>query len=161
MRKLLILMLVLGMAPMACATISLVSNAATVVAGDAGFTVQVSSDVSSAGWAGNIGYTYAGAGLTTVWALPAAGTQANVTPSPGGWTGYYAISAADTVPPPTSIVAGVQFEGILKGTATGTYVFNLTDISWAVQDTFTLTVIPEPMTMALLGLGGLLLRRRK
>ena len=33
--------------------------------------------------------------------------------------------------------------------------------TWAVEDTVTIHQIPEPITMALLGLGGLLLRRRK
>ena len=159
MRKLLILVLVLGMAPVACATISLVSNAATIdLAGSV--TVQVSSDADSAAWTGYLGYTHAGAGLTSVWANGIAGSDASASQH-GSWLGYYKLTAYDASPPTDSIQAGIQFEGVLDGSATGTYVFNLTNLGWTVQDTFTLTVIPEPMTMALLGLGGLLLRRRK
>jgi hypothetical protein len=163
MRKLLILMLVLGMAPLAGATISLVSTAATV--GLSGTTtVQVSSDTADLPWAGYLGYTHAGASLTSMWVLPAAGGDAAVAPSPGGYAGYWWMSAADNASPFT-IAAGVQFEGTLLGTATGVYNFYLYDSNWSTpispSGTFTLTVIPEPMTMALLGLGGLLLRRRK
>jgi hypothetical protein len=71
------------------------------------------------------------------------------------------LVAYDATIPTDSIDAGIQFEGILKGTATGTYTFGLLNSGWVSQDSFVLTVIPEPMTMALLGFGGLLLRRRK
>ena len=162
MRKLLILMLVLGMAPLACATVSLVSSAATVGISEAA-TIQVSSDVDDLAWAGYIGYTYANASITTMAALPAAGSLGGVGAGPGGWLGYWQLSAADNTPPNT-IDVGVQFSGAAMGTATGSYDFYLYDGNWTTASpwgTFTLTVIPEPITMALLGLGGLLLRRRK
>jgi hypothetical protein len=165
MRKLLILMLVLGMAPMACATVSLVSTAATV--GESGtVTIQVSSDWASLAWTGYLGYTHAGAALTSAWANTIAGKDGYVFPSPAGYAGYYQLVAADLAAEPVTIQAGIQFEGILQG-ITGSaegidYDFYLYNGSWtAVIDTFTLTVIPEPITLALLGLGGLLLRRRK
>ena len=163
MRKLLILMLVLGMAPLACATVSLVSTGATVGITETA-TIQVSSDTDSVGWTGYLGYTHANAAITSAWAETIAGSDAAANPSPGGYVGYYQLVSLDLSTPTDSIQAGIQFEGLAHGTATGSYDFYLWDQDWdggTLLGTFTLTVIPEPVTIALLGLGGLLLRRRK
>jgi hypothetical protein len=54
---------------------------------------------------------------------------------------------------------------IVTGTATGTFNVNMYDWASATTTvpvaTLGMTIIPEPMTIALLGLGGLFLRRRK
>jgi hypothetical protein len=165
MRKLLILMLVLGMAPLAGATISIVNTAATV--GLSGtYTVQVSSDVDSGAWTGFMGNVATSVGsVTSAWANTIAGSDRQINPQGAPYSGYYQIKALDLSAPADTIQAGVQFEAVVIGLAEGSYNFYLYDSSWSVpvspDGTFTLTVIPEPMTMALLGLGGLLLRRRK
>lgn len=85
----------------------------------------------------------------------------------GAATAFNGIpSAGDDVPNGT---AAQYFELVLT-TTPGTYTITLVNLttadlfSGAITSTYTplaITVIPEPMTIALLGLGGLFLRRRK
>ena len=64
MKRFMILILVLGMAPMAGAEISFVSTSAWV-GNSQTVTIQVSSDTSGVAWAGYIGYTHANVSITT------------------------------------------------------------------------------------------------
>ena len=57
--------------------------------------------------------------------------------------------------------AGVQSDFEIQCDAPASATIVLMDASLTVYDTATITQIPEPMTIALLGLGGLFLRRRK
>ena len=69
------------------------------------------------------------------------------------------VRAAD-LSPPSAIQSGDQYDVTIQGYVTGT--FGLDSDDYGTNDILEVTVLPEPMTVALLGLGGLfLLRRRK
>ena len=79
-----------------------------------------------------------------------------VDPSMDAWFGDLATVGSE--PNPTIGVGGaVEYHGLGVGDVTVT----LYDSFFVPIDTLTVTQIPEPATMALLGLGGLLLRRKK
>ena len=73
--------------------------------------------------------------------------------------------AADMTEPFDSIQAGVWFEFTVYGAAVGdVYTVDLyaSDFATILDTGYVYCVIPEPMTIAMLGLGALfLLRRRK
>jgi hypothetical protein len=146
MKKFFAIILVFVLAPAASATISFVPNAVTVGPGGS-FTIQVSSDVDSAAWSGYVGNSPSTvAALTTMWALPAAGDDAYVIPSPGGWSGYYGLFAADNTPPPDSIQAGIQFEGTVQIYGMGLYTIYLYAADWStLLDTFTFGGLEPPV----------------
>ena len=97
------------------------------------------------------------------------------------WPGYYLdvwIGNAGYAKPPIDGIAGfvgdssgAPFTGIIVdpidfhcealGDATITLLSSPAGNIWTLEDTLIIHQIPEPMTMALLGLGGLFLRRRK
>ena len=60
-----------------------------------------------------------------------------------------------------TLVDLIGFECLAAGDALVTLYGSADTNTWTAVDTVTIHQIPEPMTMALLGLGGLLLRRRK
>jgi hypothetical protein len=91
--------------------------------------------------------------------LPEAGEMAKVTPDFMGYLSTWELSAAGVTTP---VTPGKHFEIDFHCTAMGDAVILLYDINWDVPvDTLTIHQIPEPASMLLLGLGGLLLRRRK
>jgi hypothetical protein len=165
MRKLLILFLVLGLASAANATLIKVDDMegdSFEVDPQATITV-VSEDASS--WLGYLIIEEGGAGtLEHAAILDAAGDLGAAAPyTEAGWGTGFELSAAmgPTGDPP--VAAGTQFSfdyvGAIGDTAT---------ISLFVDPEFTtpvasvnVTVVPEPMTIILLGLGGLFLRRRR
>ena len=94
--------------------------------------------------------------------LPNAGSDATVDDygdAFGAGTHLYVISALDLSPPLDSIVNGLQFNvnTTLFGDRGEVQLMN--EALDTVLDT--ITVIPEPATMLLIGLGGLFLRRRR
>jgi len=165
MRKLLILFLILGLASAANATLIKVDG----LEGDS-FEVDeqttitiVSEDASS--WLGYIIIEEGGAGsLENVAILDAAGDlgAAGLYEEVGWGTGFeLSVAMGPAGNPP--VAAGTQFSldyvGAVGDTAT---------ISLFVDPEYTIpvasanvTVVPEPMTIILLGLGGLFLRRRR
>jgi hypothetical protein len=163
MKKLLTLLLVLSLASTASAALSL-GGATTVVQGGTAI-VTISSDNANA-WTAYVDDTDGSVGtlgaVTAVTALPAAGDDAAVVLT----AGYaYAIDAADAGEP-FNIASGIQFNlTVSAGSHAVDDVITITLYAddWSeVIDTQAVTVItPEPMTIALLGLGGLFLRRRK
>jgi hypothetical protein len=164
MKKLLVLLMVLGLVSSANAALSLSLSATTVAVG-ADVTLSVISD-NGDGWLGDlvlsedlvnwtapIAAAYDGA----VTILPAAGNLAALSMSQPN---VAQISAGGLSPAP---VAGTQFTVAIKGVQPGTIFIDLQDDSTfaEIAGPLTLTVTPEPITVALLGLGGLFLRRRK
>ena len=172
MKKLLILVLVLGLSTVASAALQLSVNGVTgagVQDASAGDVIGVVSDDTS-GYdyyltvALGVG-TYGDFGSVSIWQPHADGGHAGGDAAVTDYTAYYTayfdrtvmISAKD-VSSPFDIAAGTQFSmPILAGATTG-FQIDLMDDALTILDS---VYVPEPMTIALLGLGGLFLRRRK
>jgi hypothetical protein len=183
MKKLLVLMLVMGVASTANATYSLVSSAGdtldptgamypnitvigiyndTAGAGQGFMTiVTVPGDAASqalGGWTGNATIneppSVAGAGENTYLGVIDPGTGVGEVDA---WLSN--MAAVPTLDPwGTGILAGYELICRDLGDVTVTL---LADDFETVIDTMTIRQIPEPITFGLLGLGGLFLRRRK
>ena len=189
MRKLLILTLVLGMASLANATLTLVwSTDGGANYSDVGAAVDLG--YGNTAWIGIHSDVQGTTGAPGQWVafIDTVGV-AGAADLDGGWTGSSAvytppgITAAVTIPygytaggdfwgatnadgVPTNF-AGIGttfgYEFLCNGNiADGIVTIDLHDTNFGnVVDTLTINQIPEPITMALLGLGGLFLRRRK
>jgi len=127
-------------------------------------TITVVSEDTS-GWLGYLIVEEGGAGsLESVVILDAAGDNATAGPyTEAGWGTGFELSASTGPLADPPIAVGTQFSldyvGEVGDTAT---------ISLFVDPEYTtpvasvnVTVVPEPMTVILLGLGGLFLRRRR
>jgi hypothetical protein len=162
MKKLLILAWVLGMASTAGAAVSLGGVIdGEIDVGTTGIVTVISDDTSN--WMGYICFDPP-VGVPILPPGPCAGEDASVIPPDPYWDGCYFLEAADMTEPFDSVQPGVQFEFSIYGAAVDdVYTVDLYASDWVtIIDTGTVTVVPEPMTIALLGLGGLfLLRRRK
>jgi hypothetical protein len=91
--------------------------------------------------------------------LPAGPDSQVKTPAQTGSSGWWTVMAKD-LEAPITIASGNQYDVTVKGLATGT--FGLDSDNLGTNDVLEITVIPEPATIALLGLGSLfMLRRRK
>ena len=174
MRKLLILTVVLGMASMANAGLTLLVGG--VEQGDA-ITISPTDSI----WIGIDAVAIPNPGQWIAY------LSIDDPCSPGAWTGgnnnyvgpeiaaaynyymgvnpYYGDTwyANNSDGSPTSIGAdGLQADFEFHCEGPGQVLITLVDYGTGlVVDTLTITQIPEPITMALLGLGGLFLRRRK
>ena len=165
MKKLFVLILVLALMPAA--------NAAFIqVGGQTGDTFNVlqnttitivSEDTKS--WLGYIIVQTGGVGtLSNATALSAAGNMGTVSPySEAGWGTGYQVTVAQSPGGSPAIAVGPQFSMNFAGT-----VGQSARISLFADPEFTvpiasvlITIVPEPMTLLLLGFGSLLLRRRK
>jgi hypothetical protein len=170
MKKLLVVMMVLGLTVSAQAGISLSLDGADA---PAEITITVSTNVmidvtsdDALAWGG---FVKMGDDAPAEWVgqmviLPAAGKSA--TASLVGAQGYmdtWMLSAAALPGEVPQVSAGKQFEIGFHCLAPGDVVITLLGDDLAtVKDMLVIhQVIPEPVTIGLLGLGGLFLRRRK
>ena len=165
MRKLFVSILVLGLVPAVNAALIQVGGQT----GDA-FNVLENSVITVVGentssWLGYVIVQEGGTGvLSEALKLDAAGNLASVSPySEAGWGTGYELTVAMSPGGVPAIAVGPQFSMNFAGT-----LGQMARISLFLDPEFTVpvssvlvTVVPEPMTILLLGLGGLFLRRRK
>jgi len=168
MKKLLILMLVLGMASSANALIVTLDPSGSAVVPAGTITVNVVSDTA------DLGYEYAVkildttyASFSSVTATSDAGIDSFLTDyadALGAETYTYVITTLDkgvsgTVQPGVQWILDIAFTGAAPDQ---TATLALLDDTLTQIGSYEMVGIPEPMTIALLGLGSLfLLRRRK
>ena len=183
MKKLLVLMLVVGMASLASATPTITASATTVGTSGSvsiyitGTTDEMTVDPTAGGgwyylW---LDYTtntfsndaYLSLGTTGV-VGPAAGADTTVNstyPNYGLSFSTYPVfdSVSGTYPESDDVDPGLWYTfTVSSGTALGTTEVQLHNSGLTVLlGSIDIAVVPEPMTIALLGLGGLFLRRRK
>ena len=169
MKRLLLLMLVLGMTSGANGVLIQVDGqypgqTVDIAEGITSVISVVSEDTS--GWLGYIIIEDGGTGaLTGAVNLDAAGDIGSVSAyTEAGWGVGYELTVAMGQGGVPAIAVGQQFTinysgGILGDTATIS-LFVAPEYGVPV-DSVAITIIPEPMTVILLGLGGLFLRRRK
>jgi hypothetical protein len=179
MRKLLVLMLVLGMASLAAAVPTITVSNATPVNGETiqvyitGTAADANPDGSTAtgGWSGFVAIDYATFGPTGGSTYLSLGANPAVTPEAGGYAQYSTSSALEyfaAIPllpwaEATDVDAGLWFtyDVLVTGVDGDSELIDLLDNGLGIVTSVQIDIIPEPMTMALLGLGGLFLRRRK
>jgi hypothetical protein len=171
MKKLLVLLLVLGLTSAANAALSFQidgSDAGSSIDLARGETVTIqvySSDTSNY-------VVYAGMDISTMSAFgsvdnvvtyaAAGGNGSSDTYYEAGWMDGFELN---TLTP--NIAVGIQhsFDYTAPSDSDGSTrmgMFQPPNYSWDAHELDTLTInVPEPMTIALLGLGGLFLRRRK
>jgi hypothetical protein len=170
MKKLLTLMLVLVMAAGANAAIQLSIGGSPA---PAEYTMDVCThvmiDVTSTD--NNIAYgAWVGIGnldrgeWTPPWTIdPKAGNTASAEDQgPMGYPGWWILAAKTSDPDLYPISAGKHFEIDYHCKALGDVTVQLLDFGGVTElDSVIIHQVPEPVSMVLLGLGGLLLRRRR
>ena len=167
MKKILVLMLVLGIASMAPAALTLTGPTTVAVGGT--ITLTLSADAESV-LIGDFGYVYVGglgndpvSNITMLTAM-SDGDFSGLLYTANTYTYFYFVGAdaPAEVPPPLSAGPWLTFD-VTASVTPLSGVINVSVISFRGYsgDTHAITVIPEPMTIGLLGLGGLFLRRRK
>jgi len=169
MRKFLIVALVLGISSAANAVLIYVDGSDPGPSIEIGEGVTpvisvVSEDASS--WLGYLIIEEGGTGaLSNPARLDAAGDMGAASAyAEAGWGAGHELTIAMSPGGAPAIAVGPQFTldyvgGVLGETA---QISLFVDPEYGTPvDTLTITIVPEPMTVILLGLGGLLLRRRK
>ena len=168
MKRLVALLLVFGLASTANAVMIQVDGVSAadveIAEGATSLITVVGEDTSS--WLGYIIVEESGVGaLTNVEILPAAGDLAAAEPyTEAGWGAGYMLTAAESPGSSTPISTGSQFNVNYSGGTMG----ETATISLFLDPEYTVpaasvnvSIVPEPMTIALLSLGALFLRKRK
>jgi hypothetical protein len=166
MKKVLILLMVLGITSIAGAATNLTWNVDSIeLTVNEVANVTLSADNNETYDAKYVGNTAGAiAEILSVVATDAAGEDAVVVDKAPTYDGWWTVQAADSSGTPgDTIQSGVQYNVTIKGLALGTYNIDSDyyGAGGATNDVLSIVVVPEPITIALLGLGGLLLRRRK
>jgi hypothetical protein len=175
MKKLLVVMLVLAMAGMANAAMELTLSATTVeIGGTIDVTITAPVQITEGGY--YIGILDSSAGDATfdldypvVIDYLGTPTTINLEEDPDIMTDicedgirqwYISMSITDTVAP-TDPVKDTLFSHVrLTGVTAGLVTIALFNQDYVAGNTYDI-MVPEPITIGLLGLGGLFLRRRK
>lgn len=170
MKKLLVLMMVLGLASTANAALTSIeiyadgsaAGSTIEVVTSGSITLQIYSSNDDSGLAyldiyDNGLYTYTAPTFTTN-----AGDSGGAVDT-GTYEGYNSLEVTVSATTSGTITPGVMMEVVVTaGTGTGSVGIRLVEgAGYTTVDTTTLNIVPEPVTIALLGLGGLFLRRRK
>lgn len=157
MKKLLALVLVCAIASLASATVILNVSSNSVLPGQ-----SITVTVSSTDTAGYVKYLDMVKGLATfgpITKMAAAGAQSDVLDYSTDTLYDIGLTAADFTNTPT---AGVHFSVVATaGMTPGVFTIQLlNDGTYDVAGEQQVTIIPEPATMLILSLGGLLLRKK-
>jgi hypothetical protein len=164
MKKLLVLVLVLAVATAANATLTLTSSAGTSLLASQTTTIGIYDNASEASVMVGVAIVSGPAswtGVNHVYSPPS---------TPGGVNTYYGVLAGigdlwvsnlAAVPTVNPADIGTQSDFQLHCDGVGSVTVQLlADDMSTVLSTITIAQTPEPMTLSLLGLGGLFLRRR-
>jgi hypothetical protein len=171
MKKLLIMMLVLGLASAANAAYSYNwtdTSGNDITQGVVGTAVvlEINRDAEAGAWAmsfklydryENSSYGSDIGDMTGAALGDSAGSQGSISAYDTTYDGYDLGAGATT-----GSAGGTMFEITIMPSAEGTLSIGNYESNYTVLiDHADLSIVPEPMTIALLGLGGLFLRRRK
>lgn len=162
MKKFLVVTLVLGLAAVSNAAVTWDLTAQNVPMGSS-ITITISSDTTSP-YGGFVSMQQPGAGeIGNLVVFPGAGDAgAWTTPDLVGAPGYWMHEAKTFNAQNPDIVAGAQFTFDYTALDDSSAVtVELLDFGAVALDSIVIQNTPEPMTLGLLGLGGLFLRRRK
>ena len=173
MKKLMILVLVLGLASVASATYSYNwtdTSGSDITQGVVGTAVvlEINRGAETAAWGysfklydqfenGAVGTDHGDMTGAAFGGAEGSTPPAMIGPYSATYDGYD-LTAGDTV----AGAAGTMFKVTIMPSASGAMsIGNYASDYVTLIDSANLTIVPEPMTIALLGLGGLFLRRRK